>query len=146
MIENPAERAAKQTKAQILQAKHEATLQRKLTSKENAHTRYANAQVSLAKAGERLIVNPTKKNYRFWKVAITRALPILMAVVLFGCNRNIDCPIIGTKLNTQNFNHCTPISGSSSHQTRYACYPGWSGPYFLITVDAEGNITEWEWK
>lgn len=146
MIENPAERAAKQTKAQILQAKHAATLERKIITKDNAQISYDNAQISLAEAESKYKANPTKKTYRFWQTAITRALPILIIVLLFGCDRNVSCPVVGTTLDTKNFNHCYPVSGSSSHQTRYACYPGWSGPYFLITVNAEGKIQEWEWK
>lgn len=75
MIENPAERAAKQTKAQILAAKHAATLERKTITKDNAHINYANAQISLAEAEKRYKKNPTYKTYRFWQTALVNALP-----------------------------------------------------------------------
>lgn len=146
MIENPADRKEKESKATVLKRKHDATIERKLITYENAKIRYANAQCSLTTAERQYKANPTKKTYRFWQTALIRALPIVLVVMLIGCDRNISCPVVGTTLNKTAFNHCVPVSGSSSHQARYQCYPKWSGNYFLITVDAEGKIQEWEWK
>jgi hypothetical protein len=73
MIENPADRQAKESKAMVLKRKHEANILRKELFQKEGLAKREYAQRALLTATQNYKAKPTKKNYRFWQTAVIRA-------------------------------------------------------------------------